>query len=214
MDLKNSKKISKTVLLGILIITINGFYNSAVVADSSNLKEDTPSAVAILPEDEPVIGDPFLDSENPVSNESVIVTFPIEDPEGIRNATLYWQYHVNDTLYNSTMSETSTRVVNTIVWDRTGKVTDLGVETNDYTGWQFGEYIYESTTELISSIDTIIDISRVDNFLVYVLIEAKNSSTGLWETKDEVGSIGGDTVDLAMYSYTKDELVMGYRIYA
>ncbi|MHA1401766.1 MAG: hypothetical protein ACTSQE_15550 [Candidatus Heimdallarchaeaceae archaeon] len=161
-------------------------------------------------------GNPVLDPLEPASNETATVTMAINDPDGIRNATLFWQYvSLNDTLYETTMNKDKLLIVDETKFERKGYITDTGVETTDPTDWRFGEFIFIAEEgEIITEIDTSI-IRKGQNFLVYVLIEAYNITSDQWEERYKDGDVGGVVeVDPYPANYQSNESVYGYRIYA
>ena len=162
-----------------------------------------------------IIGTPAINPTSPTSNDPTDVSLLIADTDGIQNATLVWQYNtINSTLYNTTMSNVKTRVVDETQFSHTGYITDTGYETTDTTEYMYGEYSYETIPgEVLTEIDVRVTTQQLQNSLTYVLVEAKNSSTGIWGPVMEVGAIG-ETIDLGDVDYLSTTFVTGYRIYA
>lgn len=165
----------------------------------------------------PLIGLPSLSPEYPQSTDDTEVTATISDQDGIQNASLYWEYEtLNPGVFeNSSMIETSSEIINTEEFQRSGYITDTGVETSDKTDWRFGDFVYEAAEgELLNDIDCSIEAGGISD-LVYVKIEAKNYTTGEWELRYLDGIFGSvSEVDPYPADYLSTELVAGYRIYA
>ena len=165
----------------------------------------------------PLIGSPIISPEYPQSTDDTEVTATISDQDGIQNATLYWEYEtLNPGVFeNISMIEDSSLIIDTEEFQRTGYITDTGVETSDRTDWRFGDFVYEAAEgELLNDIDCSI-ISTGPSILVYVIIEAKNYTTGEWELRYLDGIFGSvSEVDPYPVDYQSNELVAGYRIYA
>ncbi len=160
----------------------------------------------------PIIGTPTLDDTTPDSDEPVEVTAPINDVDGIQNATLYWQYKsLNSTLFNTTVNASPALVVDTAQFIQTGYVNSLGWRTGSSTDWRYGNYLYNSS--VVTAIDVTVDVSY-PTILVYLLIKAKNITTGLWEIVYEQGSYGETQTDLGPETYTSTDLTLGYEIHA
>ena len=113
------------------------------------------------------------------------------------------------------MIETSSLIIDAEEFQRTGFITDTGVETGDKTDWRFGDFVYEAAEgELLNDIDCSVEAAGVSD-LVYVRIEAKNYTTGEWELRYLDGIFGSvSEVDPYPANYLSNELVAGYRIYA
>lgn len=165
----------------------------------------------------PLIGLPSLSPEYPQSTDDTEVTAAISDQDGIQNATLYWEYEtLNPGVFeNISMIEDSSVIINTEEFQRSGYITDTGVETDDKTDWRFGDFVYEAAEgELLNDIDCSIEASGISD-LVYVKIEAKNYTTGEWELRYLDGIFGSvSEVDPYPANYLSNELVAGYRLYA
>lgn len=71
------------------------------------LQEPSEVTLAISNSDGPTIGEPLLNNTSPNSNQAVNITIPINDEDGVQNATLFWEYASNGTLYNSTVNGTT-----------------------------------------------------------------------------------------------------------
>ena len=171
-----------------------------------------------------IFGDINTIPEYPNTNQSVAINSLISDPDGIKNATLYWSYiTLNNTLFNTSMAINSSAQViyeSNYPFSRTGYLTETGKETTTPTEWNFGEFEYEgSIGEVFSEIDfTIVRTggSGNQNNLTYYRVEAKNITSNEWELRSEVGVEKAGTTEIAGYppSYTSTESVYGYRIYA
>ncbi len=165
----------------------------------------------------PLIGLPSLSPEYPQSTDDTEVITAISDQDGIQNASLYWEYEtLNPGVFeNISMLETSSVIIDTEEFQRSGYITDTGIETDDKTDWRFGDFVYEAAEgELLNDIDCSIEAGGISD-LVYVKIEAKNYTTGEWELRYLDGIFGGvSEVDPYPANYLSNELVAGYRIYA
>lgn len=165
----------------------------------------------------PLIGSPTISPEYPQSTDDAEVIVTISDQDGIQNATLYWEYEtLNPGVFeNISMIETSSVIIDVEEFQRSGFITDTGVETGDKTDWRFGDFVYEAAEgELLNDIDCSVEAAGVSD-LVYVRIEAKNYTTGEWELR-YLDGINGSVSEVDPYpaNYLSNELVAGYRIYA
>ncbi|NHJ02174.1 MAG: hypothetical protein EAX86_08550 [Candidatus Heimdallarchaeota archaeon] len=215
---------SKKLLISFLLLFLSSFLiNSHTISKEFFPTDFVATSFIADISNNTIFSSPSLSSETPVSNESVNVNILISDTDGIQNATLFWQYSsINTTLFNTSMliDENAEVIYETdYPFDRNGYITDTGVETPSVTNWMFGETIYEGTEgEVLSNIDLTIIRSGGGgntNSLVYIKIQAKNITSGFWETIIEEGSIGG-TSEVVPYPYdfTSTQSVAGYRIYA
>ncbi|UCE14316.1 MAG: hypothetical protein JSV04_03850, partial [Candidatus Heimdallarchaeota archaeon] len=162
-----------------------------------------------------IIGIPAINPTSPTSNDPTNVSLLIADADGIRNVTLYWNYEtINTTLYNTTMIKDKNLIVDRTTFSRTGYITDSGIETQERTKYMFGEYSYEAAPgEVITEIDARVTTQKPQDYLTYVIIEAKNFTTGAWDPVMENGTLIPPT-DLGDVDYLSTTLVAGYRIYA
>lgn len=224
------KKIKSMILFSLVLLFTISIFNSLIVMNFYQSNNEIPfdlrpnrTRVTDITSNNTLFSDPTVTPQNPKSNESVDVNLLIADNDGIQNSTLYWTYtSINDTLYNTSMSiDSSAEIIHEddYSFNQTGYITDTGVITPSVTDWIYGETMYEGMEgEVISNID--LRIVRAGgggnvNSLVYVLIEAKNLTTGIWETKLELGTIGS-TAEVNPYplDYISSQAVSGYRIYA
>jgi hypothetical protein len=161
--------------------------------------------------DGPTVGVPTWDPPQPASTDPVTVTSSISDPDGVENATLFWQYQYNSSSwYNSTMTSASQPIVYDYTdFIRTGSVDASGNVVDPPSNWAFLEFNY--TEQLITQVDISVDRQTGQNALVYFRVEIKNASTGLWETKKTVGSPGDldHITDVADRTYQSSDLIAG-----
>jgi hypothetical protein len=129
--------------------------------------------------DGPTVGVPTWDPPQPASTDPVTVTSSISDPDGVENATLFWQYQYNSSSwYNSTMTSASQPIVYDYTdFIRTGSVDASGNVVDPPSNWAFLEFNY--TEQLITQVDISVDRQTGQNALVYFRVEIKNASTGL-----------------------------------
>lgn len=158
----------------------------------------------------PTIGTPILNNSNPGIAQAVKVSALVTDPDGIDNATLFWEYQtLNNTVFNATMNEGKTTVVDETTFAVYNGTTGAIDGTHN-----FGNFSYEASAgEILTEIDVSITKGQGNNDLTYVKIESKNSSTGDWEIEHEVGN-PTSTTDLVTVTFTSNKPVAGYRIYA
>ncbi|MFX1282893.1 MAG: hypothetical protein ACFFB5_04525 [Promethearchaeota archaeon] len=204
----------------ILIFCLISVFSATKTTESSNSKLsrplETPQATFSIADSEgPIIGLPSLNNTNPNSDEGVEVTFPIDDIDGVQNATLFWEYTFNNSQYNhtvyNTISDREIRLRNTD-FPNPVYIYQTGVESPSITNWVYGEYIFNESC--VSVIDITIEGDFRSN-LVYVLIQAKNISTGLWQTVHENGADGyTQTLPGNDEDYYSNDLTLGYKISA
>ncbi|MFX1505778.1 MAG: hypothetical protein ACFFDC_06640 [Promethearchaeota archaeon] len=215
--MKKQKWIFTIILLSFYVICNSCIINAKVTNLSLEEIPKTPQPVLSVADAEgPVIGMPSLDDLTPNSDQDVDVTAPISDIDGVQNATLFWQYSsINTTLFNSSAGTPNTvSVVDVVdtpfdVLGATGYVTGTGLITPFPTNWMYGEYTYNDS---VSEIDLRISVPRE---LVYVVISARNASTGEWQIVHEVGGYGlNDSDDLGTVSYQDSTPTLGYNILA
>ncbi|MFX0013734.1 MAG: hypothetical protein ACFFB2_03135 [Promethearchaeota archaeon] len=165
----------------------------------------------------PVIDTPTLSNPNPDSDEDVDVAVSIEDIDGVQNATLFWKYtSINETLFSNTaVGSTTQPIIDTVdlgfdLIGEVGYVTETGVKTSSPTLWRYGEYTYDAS--VVSSIDVTIGVNRA---LVYVIISARNFTTGEWQIVHEAGGYGlDDSNDLGTETYQSTTPTLGYSFFA
>ncbi|MFX0212330.1 MAG: hypothetical protein ACFFDT_40530, partial [Candidatus Hodarchaeota archaeon] len=189
---------------------------------SSRTSEASHAVFSVSDNSGPVIGTPTLDNPNPNSNEAVDVTVPINDIDGLQNATLFWEYTVNNTQLNSTVfSTTINNFINVIDTDFdalsngiTGDITGTGLkDPATPTYWRYGEYAYNASA--VSEVDLTVVGPGAQTSLVYVLIKAKNFTTGNWQIVYENGGYGlNDSYDLGAVNYPSTTPTLGYYILA
>ncbi|MFW9991666.1 MAG: proprotein convertase P-domain-containing protein [Candidatus Odinarchaeota archaeon] len=188
--------------------------NSFPVTESNHTYRRTDKVLTTT--SSPVIGIPAINPKKPGSNQSITVSSYMAASNGIKNATLFWRYStLNDTVFNTTMSGDTTQFIDLVPNSRfptRGFITASGDRTDVPQHWKYGEYIYQAAAgELISEIDLAITASGSN--IVYVLIEARNYTTGEWDIAFEKGNIGG-TTDHAPVAYHANNLTSGYKIFA
>ena len=216
--MKKQKWIFTIILLSFFVICNSCITNAKITNVSPNETPKTPQPIfAVADTEGPVIGTPSLDNPTPDSDEDVDVTVPIADSDGVKNATLFWQYtSINTTWFDST-TDTPTPVdivdvVDTgfdVLGAEVGYVTGTGIKTPFVTNWRYGEYTYNGS---VSDIDLRIAVTRE---LVYVLIRARNYTTGEWQTMYEIGGYGlEDDDDLGTVPYQNSTPTLGYKILA
>ncbi len=211
--------------------TINLIFTLALILSffsfNSNLNSVNPTDVTVFNTPEtpqptfsvadtagPIIGIPSLDIPNPNSDEDVQVTGPIQDVDSVRNTTLFWQYTtINNTIFNSTdTSPNNRRFINRNNYDfpETGYITASGVKTTFSSNWAYGEYVFNE-----SGVTQIyLDIDGPSANIVYIHIQAKNITTGLWQTVLEDGGYGQtSSIDPANETYANVGLTLGYRVF-
>ncbi len=194
------------IVILITVISFRTLFAFPNATDSITIKNAT---------DIPIIGIPTTSPGSPSTNETTIISCPINDPDGVKNATLFWQYSsINSTIFNTSMVESDILILDTTEFNRTGYITSTGVETTDSTERKFGEFMYTSAGEsALNKIDTSINRPGPTS-LIYVRIEGKNISTNEWEILVEEGSYAS-TTDLSAVNYVNDvDLFLGYKIYA
>ena len=218
IDSKNYKMIF-CVLMVILFIPIVNL--SSNVEERSNLtlsqtlRGFSTSTLKISSNGGPDIGTPSIDPIDPGSDESATVTVSINDTDGIKNATLFWQYTYNNSiLFNTSLIDIKEPVVeveDTNFGDVGEGEGNDGVVDSD---WKYGNYTYEADQdEVIIEIDLNVTKKGDKSNLTYVLIESKNITTGIWETEQVNGTDTG-TDDLEFVNYYNTKRVAGYHIYA
>lgn len=214
-----------TFFLIFFIISMNSDMNSTKVTNAtlSSSPETPPAIFSVADSEGPIIGTPTLDNPNPDSDEAVDVTVPIYDIDGVRNATLFWEYtSINNTQFNSTVIGTTPNNIvdaptNTdfdgLQNGVTGYTTGTGLkDPASPTDWRYGEYIYN--TSVVSDVDIEIRAAGGSS-LVYVVIKAKNITTGEWQTVYDNGGYGlNDSYDLGSETYSNSTLTLGYQILA
>ncbi|MFX0208705.1 MAG: hypothetical protein ACFFDT_22175 [Candidatus Hodarchaeota archaeon] len=165
--------------------------------------------------DPPFIGDPHLNASSFQSNEAASIGAPITDADGIKNATLFWRYEtINDTLYNTTMTGVYNAFIDGEITTIPNWLDETGQISETETDWRSGNYTYESPeNEVISEISVNINAEGPHFQLVYVLIEAKNTTSNDWEIVFEDGEIN-NTIDLGIVNYMDTNTTKGYRIFA
>ncbi|MHA2169595.1 MAG: hypothetical protein ACXAB7_06840 [Candidatus Kariarchaeaceae archaeon] len=163
--------------------------------------------------DGPTIGVPTWAPLQPASTDPVTVTSSVSDPDGVENATLFWQYEYNSSSwYNTSMSTSSQLIVKDDAdFTRTGSVDASGVEIDPPSNWAFLEFIYEE--QLITEVDIKVDKQGGQTALAYVKIDIKNATTGLWENRLLAGFVG-NTNHEGSQTYQRTELIAGIKIYA
>ncbi|MFW9990459.1 MAG: hypothetical protein ACFFD4_00225 [Candidatus Odinarchaeota archaeon] len=215
-------KICLMFLIVFMTISNSCAFNGSMIWIGETITDDNPKfsniekLVSFTDTGEMIIGIPSMNGTNPGSNESTRLIVPINDPDGIKNASLFWQYEtINDTLFNTTMSGQQVLFVDEISFQTTGFITDTGLIIDTVTGWMYGDYTYEASPgEVISKINAGIRATGPpSNVLVYVRINSKNITTGEWHTVVEAGGIGS-TEDLGNIYFTDTNLTAGYSIFA
>jgi hypothetical protein len=180
--------------------------------------DSSPITSKISDSSGPVIGMPSIDPVDPDSDESVTVTASINDTDGIRNATLFWQYTYNNSiLFNTSLTdETKQPIIETV----DEKFNEVDVGTGEYgpvdsdPDRNYGNYTYEADPgDVIIEIDFNLTTIKEEHNLTYVLIKSKNLNTGNWEIEQENGAPLG-TNDLQPVNYHSTKAVAGYQIYA
>jgi hypothetical protein len=156
----------------------------------------------------PTISTPVINPINPGSDEDTTITVSIDDVDGLKNTTLFWEYTVNNTKGNVTMSSVPTLLVSSTGFTDTGSIDD---------NQAYGNYSFvASEGDVINRIEIHVTKGQEKNNLTYVKIELKNSSTGNWEIEREDGNIGStidlDPSDLGL-DYVITEVVVGIRIF-
>lgn len=207
------------ILMIVLFIPIVDVNNNIGERSSSTLSR-TPrihssSISKISSNGGPEIGTPSISPNDPGSDESVTLTASINDTDGIRNATLFWQYTYNNSiLFNSTLTKVKQPIVETVNEGFNKVAVGIG-ETGlvePYDNRTYGNYTYEvQQDEIIIEIDFTVTAGRGN--LTYVLIKSKNLTTGSWEIEQENGAPLG-TTDLESVNYYSTNAVAGYQIYA
>ncbi|MFW9915329.1 MAG: hypothetical protein ACFFGZ_06925, partial [Candidatus Thorarchaeota archaeon] len=162
----------------------------------------------------PTIGVPSLNSSNPASTEAVSVRTTINDPDGIKNATLFWEYQtINSTSYNTTMTEQKIAVVSSPPpFDDDYYVNNLGEYVPNPKDWRLSNYTKEAAPgEIFSELNVSISVSNPLNSLVYVKIESRNYTTGEWDVELLSGAIGA-TLNLTTVIFSITKTVSAYKI--
>ena len=211
-----------STLFAVLIFNTTGKDNYEPVTDSI-LDFEVPFKITDSTNNT-IFGDISFNPEYLNTNQSTTLNSLISDPDGVKNATLYWQYTtLNTTLFNTSMVINSSAQViyeSDYPFERTGYLTETGFETPDPTAWMFGEFEYEgSIGEVFTAVDfKIVTAGGVGNrnLLTYYRVEAKNLTSNEWEVRTEVGVEKDGTTEIAGYppSYTSSESVYGYRVYS
>ncbi|MHA2272874.1 MAG: hypothetical protein ACXACI_13495 [Candidatus Hodarchaeales archaeon] len=203
--------------LNAVALSNGGNATSQTIIDDGNLasafRKQLPSLVS---SQGPSIGTPRLNSSNPSSTDAVKVMATINDTDGIKNATLFWEYQsINSTSYNATMTEEKLAVVSAPpLFDEYYFVNSTGDEVATPRTWKLGNYsIVAQPSETLSEINVSISVSDADNNLTYVNIEFRNQITGAWTAEFTTGAIGA-TADLGTVTFSSTKLVSGYRIIA
>ncbi|MHA2296637.1 MAG: hypothetical protein ACXAEU_24595 [Candidatus Hodarchaeales archaeon] len=225
LNICRSKVLIKTFFLFLIIIfgTIYFFACSTtegtIILDSGKFSSNDRIDKALLYTNHQsfTFSTPTINPTYPGSSQSTNVNTLIDDPDGIKNATLFWQFSsINDTIYNTTMSGGSVPFITDPPFTREGYIDNNDAETNNTSfSKRFGEYTYESSSgDSISSIDlTITRQGGGSSALVYARVEAKNITTGIWQTVREVGNIS-DTSNIGDVTYANSTPTNGYKIYA
>lgn len=193
-----------------------GKTNKLEILDTLNTSK---TLFAISDSSGPIIGTPSLDNPNPDSDENVNVTVPIHDIDGVQNATIFWNYaSINTTFYNSTIMGTTEQLFvdeNNYYFPESGFITATGIKTPSSSMWAYGEYIFNESC--VSAIDLEIEESPGPGTsdLIYVHIQAKNFTTGLWQTVLENGDYGeNSSLSSGERVYASTDLVQAYHILA
>ncbi|MHA2252660.1 MAG: hypothetical protein ACXAD7_20015, partial [Candidatus Kariarchaeaceae archaeon] len=165
----------------------------------------------------PIIGLPAVSPLNPGSDEDTSVSVSINDTDGVKNASLYWEYLVNGTQSNTSMALDSVvrAIATTFTADEEGEIADVAPynKTGPKSEWMSGNYTFVSL-DAINKINLNITSGGPQDSLVYVRIEIKNISTGDWDEKLVRGELGG-TLDLVKVNYSLNNYpVLGCRIIA
>ncbi|MHA2244625.1 MAG: hypothetical protein ACXADY_06615 [Candidatus Hodarchaeales archaeon] len=218
INFKNYKMIF-CVFMVLLCAPIVNFSNNGVEIVNSTLSRtdrmDSSPALKIGSNGGPYIGTPSITPIDPGSDESVTVTALISDPDGIKNATLSWQYTYNSSiLFNTSLTDIKQPIVEAV----DEKFDEVVVGAGDYGAVDgdrtYGNYTYEAgQDEVIIEIDFNVTTIKEANNLTYVLIKSKNLTTGNWEIEQEKGAPMG-TTDLEFDKYYSTKAVTGYQIYA
>ncbi|UCE13879.1 MAG: hypothetical protein JSV04_01570, partial [Candidatus Heimdallarchaeota archaeon] len=178
-----------------------------------NLQEPLEATFAISANDGPTIGEPSLNNTSPNSDQAVNITVPINDEDGVQNATLFWEYTVNGTSFNSTINGTTRSIIVSEIdfaFQDTGFITETGIRTDSPSKYRYGDYLFNTSD--VSEIDLTV-VSEGLTRLVYVLIKAKNTTSGIWHTVFEVGAYG-ETTDLDDVNFTSTIPTSGYMVHA
>lgn len=164
----------------------------------------------------PTIGSPTINPFDPGSGEDTIVTVSIDDVDGVRNASLNWEYTVNGTQGSANMTTGSELLARATDFtaDEPGETADSGIYDNDR---KYGNYSFVASGDnIINKINVNITKGNDKNNLTFVKIELKNSSTGSWEIETEDGTIESttdlDPTDQGL-NYLVTKTVSGVRIY-
>jgi hypothetical protein len=142
----------------------------------------------------PVIGTPDYSPKNPAPNQNVQVTSNISDADGIKNATLFWQFGTLPTVYNTSMTPSQVADFSYVTasgsnpWNTTGYINSSGMVDTGPTTHFFGEYVFEPTAGTIYS-GFSMTVARNNtpannNVLVYWSLFGKNISSGEWNLYD------------------------------
>ncbi|MFX0124575.1 MAG: hypothetical protein ACFFAE_13165 [Candidatus Hodarchaeota archaeon] len=212
-------KLIFTLVLLLYFVSFNSNMNYVKLTDVTVLKtpETQKSTFSVADSTGPIIGLPSIDILNPNSDEDVQVTGPIQDVDGVRNATLFWQYTtVNNTMFNSTVTiPNNQRFINRNNYNfpETGYITGSGEKTIYPSDWVYGEYIFSESA--VTQINILIEVGLGNPaVIVYNHVQAKNITTGLWQTVLEDGGCGKTSaIDSANLSYANTGLTLGYRIF-
>lgn len=211
------KKLIFTFILLLFFVSLNSGTSATNPTEvTAGTTIETPQPIFSVADAEgPIIGTPSLDDPNPDSDEDVQVTVPINDVDGVKNATLFWRYKsINDTYFNNTVFGTSTDTILDVTdynFDDYGDITGIGDVTPQPTGWRYGDFLYNMS--IVSNIDMIIRGPGFFTNLTYVRIEARNITTGIWKTVFEKGSYGSK-LDLGDVSYQDSNNTLGYKVRA
>lgn len=165
----------------------------------------------------PDIGIPSVTPVDPGSDESVTVSASINDTDGIRNATLFWQYTYNNSvLFNTSLIDFKQPVIETV----DEKFNEVAVGEGDYGPVDsdpyrtYGNYTYEADQdEVLIEIDFNVTTIKETSNLTYVLIKSKSLITGTWEIEQENGALL-ETHDLGSVNYYSTKAIAGIQIYA
>ena len=177
----------------------------------------SPIASKISNSEGPVIGTPSIDPVEPGSNESATVTVPINDTDGVRNATLFWQYTYNNSiLFNTSLTDIKQPIVETE--NKNFDAVEVGTGEYDTVDSdntrKYGNYTYEADPgDVIIEIDFNVTTRKEESNLTYVLIKSKDLTTGDWIEEQVNGTYLG-TNDLESVNYYSTKAVAGYQIYA
>ncbi|MHA2363574.1 MAG: hypothetical protein ACXAC7_06425, partial [Candidatus Hodarchaeales archaeon] len=168
--------------------------------------------------DEPVIGVPTIDPFPQSSDQNATITVSVADPDGIKNATLFWRYDsINTTVFDQVMTgATIERVVDIQSSKFPGEtyLNSTGNETQNKNNWMLGNFSYEaSQNRSLTWIDLQIAGEGGNNGeIVYYRLEGKNITSGEWQLITKNGSRNA-TSYLDPFSFNTSEVLLGFRIY-